>query len=174
VIRNRGDVGGLTAAVRSAVREVDRNVPVENVATMYAHLAQSMAGRRYPMLLLSGFAGLALVLSAIGLYGVLAYIVGQRTQEIGIRVALGARPAEVLGLVVGQGLRFVGTGLVLGLAGAVLVTRVLRSLLYGVTPTDPVAIAGAGLGLVVVALLAAAIPARRAATVAPMEALRYE
>jgi putative ABC transport system permease protein len=174
VIRNRGDVGGLTAAVRSAVREVDRNVPVENVATMYAHLAQSMAGRRYPMLLLSGFAGLALVLSAIGLYGVLAYIVGQRTQEIGIRVALGARPAEVLGLVVGQGLRFVGTGLVLGLAGAVLVTRVLRSLLYGVTPTDPAAIAGAGLGLVVVALLAAAIPARRAATVAPMEALRYE
>jgi putative ABC transport system permease protein len=174
VVRHTGNTAALTAALRGAVRDIDRNVPVQDVATMYTHLTQSMADRRYPMLLLSVFAGLALLLAAVGLYGVLAYMVGQRTQEIGVRLALGARPAEVLGLVMGQSLRLVGAGLVLGLTGALLATRVLRSLLYGVTPTDAVTLVGAVLGLVGVALLATAIPARRAARVAPMEALRYE
>jgi putative ABC transport system permease protein len=174
VVRHRGDPGALAAAVRGTVRGIDRDIPLQDVATMYAHLAQSLAQRRYPMFLLGVFAGLAVVLSAIGLYGVLAYVVGQRTHEIGVRLALGARPAEVLRLVVRQGMRLVAAGLVLGLAGAILAMRVLRSLLYGVTPTDPMTLAGAALGLVGVALLAMAIPARRAARVAPTEALRYE
>jgi predicted permease len=174
VIRHTGSTGALTAALRGAVRDIDRNVPVEDVATMYAHLAQSMADRRYPMLLLTVFAALALLLAAVGLYGVLAYAVGQRTQEIGVRLALGARPAEVLGLVVTQGMRLVAVGIVLGLVGALLATRALRSLLYGVTPTDPVTLLVTGIGLVGVALLAMAVPARRAAKVDPMEALRYE
>jgi predicted permease len=174
VIRHTGSAGTLTAALRGAVRDIDRNVPVQDVTTMYTHLAQSMADRRYPMLLLTAFAALALVLAAVGLYGVLAYVVGQRTQEIGVRLALGARPAEVLGLVVTQGMRLVGVGIALGLAGALLATRAVQSLLYGITPTDPVTLAVTGLGLVCVALVAMVVPARRAAKVDPMEALRYE
>jgi putative ABC transport system permease protein len=174
VVRHTGDPGRLAAAIRGAVRNLDRNVPILDAMTMYARLASSMADRRYPMFLLGGFAVLAVALSAIGLYGVLAYAVSQRVQEIGLRVALGARPSDILGLVVGQGMRVVGIGVGLGLCGALLATRALRSLLYGVTPTDPATLVAAGVGLAVVALIATALPARRATKIDPMEALRAE
>ena len=174
VIRHAGDPATLTTAVRAAVREIDRNLPVPNGLTMYARLVRSMSDRRYPMLLLSIFAGLAVLLSAVGLYGVLAYAVGQRTAEIGIRVALGAQVRDVVGLVVTQGLRVVGLGIAIGLVGAVATTRVLRSLLYGVAATDPATLVAVSMGLVAVAALAAYVPARRATRVDPMVALRHE
>jgi predicted permease len=174
VIRHAGDPVTLTTAVRAAVRQLDRNLPVPNGLTMYARLVRSMSDRRYPMLVLSIFAGLAVLLSTVGLYGVLAYAVSQRTAEIGIRVALGAQVRDVVGLVVTQGLRVVGLGVAIGLAGAVATTRVLRSLLYGVAATDPATLLAVSLGLVAIAALAAYVPARRATKVDPMVALRCE
>jgi putative ABC transport system permease protein len=133
-----------------------------------------MADRRYPMLLLSIFAGVAVVLAAIGLYGVLSYTVSRRTREIGVRIALGARSADVLRLVVGGGMRLTLIGIGVGLAGAVIAARALGALLYGVTPTDPVTLAAVAVLLSVVALLAAYLPARRAARLDPIVALRSD
>jgi len=174
VVRHSGDRAALVGAIRRAVREIDRNVPVPEAVTMYAHLQRSMADRRYPMLLLGAFAVLALVLATVGLYGVLAYAVGERRREIGIRLALGARPVEVLNLVVAQGLQLVGVGTGLGLASALLATRVLRSLLFQVTPADPTTLLAAVLGLTAVGLLATVIPAHSATRVDPNEVLRDE
>jgi len=174
VIRHAGDPATLTTAARAAVREIDRNLPVPDGLTMYARLVRSMSDRRYPMLLLSIFAGLAVLLSAVGLYGVLAYAVSQRTAEIGIRMALGAQVRDVVRLVVTQGLRVVALGIAIGLAGAVAATRVLRGLLYGVGATDPQTLLLVSLGLLGVAALAAYLPVRRATKVDPMVALRYE
>ena len=174
VIRHAGEPATLTTAVRAAVREIDRNLPVPTGLTMYARLVRSMSDRRYPMLLLSLFAALAVLLSAVGLYGVLAYAVSQRTAEIGIRMALGAQVRDVVRLVVTQGLRVVALGVAIGLGGAVATTRVLRSLLYGVAATDPPTLLAVALGLLGVAALAAYLPVRRATKVDPMMALRYE
>ena len=126
------------------------------------------------MRLLSGFAGVALLLAAIGLYGVLAYTVTQRTREIGIRTALGAHRSNVIGLVLQQGMKLAGLGILIGLAGAFVVTHFIRSLLFGVAPTDPLTFAVIPVLLATVALLACWLPARRAANVDPMEALRCE
>jgi putative ABC transport system permease protein len=126
------------------------------------------------MLLLGTFAGMALTLSAVGLYGVISYAVARRTHEVGIRMALGAAHADVLRLIVGQGMKVVAIGLALGIGLALLSTRLISSLLYGVRPTDAATLAVASLGLVVVAFLATYIPARRAMRVDPMVALRYE
>ena len=137
-------------------------------------LVGSLAFQRFIMALLTAFAGLAIVLASVGLYGVIAYLVTQRTHEIGVRMALGARSHDVLRMVLGHGLRLVGIGVVLGLAGALALTRFLAGQLYGVRPTDPLTFIAVTALLAVVALAATYLPARRAARVDPMIALRNE
>ena len=137
-------------------------------------VARSIAPRRFNMLLLGAFASIALVLAIVGIYGVIAYSVTQRTHEIGIRIALGARTTDVLRLIVTQGMMLTLLGVGLGLAGSFITTRLMRSLLYGVSATDPLTFFAVSLLLSIVALLACYIPARRAAKVDPMVALRYE
>jgi ABC-type antimicrobial peptide transport system permease subunit len=160
-------------AIRSALG-VDRDQPISNISTMESVLAGSVAPRRFNMLLLSIFAAVALALAAVGIYGVISYTVSQRTQEIGIRLALGARSSDVLRLVVGQGMRLTVVGVAFGLAAAFAVTRLMSSLLYGVSATDRSTFAAIALLLSGVALLACYLPARRATKVDPMIALRCE
>ena len=174
VVRHGGDAGPLVAAVRGAVRDLDRNVPLSDVATMTTRLARSMSDRRYPMLLLSGFAVLAVILAAVGLYGLLSYIVSRRTREIGVRMALGADRRSVLGLVLRDGVRLTLIGAAVGAVASIGAARALGHLLFGVGPTDPVTYAAVGLLLVLVALLASYIPAARATRVDPVVALRTE
>jgi putative ABC transport system permease protein len=169
-----GDPASMTGAVRGVIREMDSEQTIWRTQTMDELLARSVAGRRFSMLLLGVFAGVALVLAALGIYGVMAYSVTRRTHEIGIRIALGARTGDVLKLVVGQGMLLAGIGLALGLVAAFAVTRVLAGLLYGVSATDPVTYAGITLLLACIAFLSCYIPARRATRVDPMVALRYE
>jgi ABC-type antimicrobial peptide transport system permease subunit len=141
---------------------------------MQQRVDESLARRRFSMLLLAVFAGVALALAAIGIYGVMAYLVNQGTREIGIRVALGATRRNIVSLVVRQGMTLGLSGVAIGLAGAFLLTRLIRSLLFGVEATDPVTFVGIALLLGLVALLASYIPARRASRVDPLVALRYE
>jgi len=174
VLRSTLPPATLTRMVRAAVSEMDKGVPVADAVTMYHHVAETMADRRYPAFVLSLFAALAITLAAVGIYGVLSYTVGQRTREIGVRVALGARPADVLRTVLGGGLRLTLIGVALGGMAAGLAAGALGKLLYGVHPVDPLTFAIVPLVLVGVALLAMAAPARRAARVDPMVALRSE
>ena len=164
----------LASTVRNTVWSIDRDQPVSHVRTMEDVLSESIARQRFSMLLLGIFAGVALLLAAVGLYGVMSYTVAQRTREIGLRMALGAQRGDVLRLVVGQGLKLVLVGVALGLVAAFMLTRVMSSLLFGVSPTDPATLAAISLVLVAVALLASYIPARRATKVDPLIALRYE
>ena len=174
VVRTRTDPASMTAAIRRALASIDPNQPIFGVHTMEDLLDQTRATKRAAMILFAAFAGTALVLAAIGLYGVISYSVTQRTREIGIRVALGASKGDVLGLLVGQGARIVGAGLAIGLAAALALAQFLRSLLFGISPSDPLTLAAVVLLLSAVALLATWIPARRAARVDPVVALRYE
>jgi len=153
---------------------LDKDQPLENVRTMTQLVASSVAQRRLSVQLLGGFAGLSMLLAAIGLYGVLAYIVTQRTQEIGIRMALGAQQVDVLKLVLHQGMTLTAIGIVAGLAGALALTRLMSSLLYDMKPFDPATFAAVSLLLTAVAFFACWLPARRAARVDPMGGLRYE
>jgi putative ABC transport system permease protein len=153
---------------------LDKNQPVYSIRTLDSVLSESVAGPRFRTLLLGIFAGVALILAGIGIYGVISYAVSQRTQEIGIRMALGARAADVLKLVVKGGMMLALIGVAIGLAGAFAVTRLLTTLLFGVTPTDTATFVTVSAGLIVVALFACYIPARRAAKVDPLVALRYE
>jgi predicted permease len=164
----------LATAVRKAVWEIDKDQPVSNVSTMEDVLSESIARQRFSMLLFGIFAALALILAAVGIYGVMSYSVAQRTREIGIRIALGAQRGDVLRLAVGGGLKLVLIGVVLGLAAAFALTRVMTSLLFGVSATDPATLVVISLVLISVAVLASYIPARRATKVDPMVALRYE
>jgi len=175
VIRSAGpDASELTPAVRAAVKAVDPKQIIWRAQTIEQLLGTSVAPRKFNMLLLGIFAGVALLLAAVGLYGVMSYSVSWRTQEIGIRMALGANRADVLKLVVRQGMMMTVIGLVLGLAGAFALSRVLTGMLYGVSATDPLTFTGVSIVLLVVALLACLIPARRATHVDPIIALRTE
>ena len=174
MVRSRLEPEALTASVRAAVQGIDADLPLYGVKTMREVLDGSLADRRFNMSLLLLFAGVAVALAAVGLYGVMAYMVTQRTHEIGLRMALGARQNDVLRLVVGQGMSLTLAGVVTGLVGSWGLTRVLASLLVGVGVTDPWTFATVPLILAAVALLACYIPARRAARVDPMVALRYE
>ena len=164
----------LVAPIKEQIATLDRNQAVTEIATMEENIGDSLASRRLTMTLLGVFAGLALALASIGLYGVMALIVAQRTRELGIRFALGANRADVLRLVLGQGALLVGLGLAAGLVGAFIASRVLRSVLYNVASLDTAALSGAMLALSVVAFIACFLPARRASLVDPIEALRVE
>ncbi|HSK79773.1 MAG TPA: FtsX-like permease family protein, partial [Thermoanaerobaculia bacterium] len=171
VARTEGDPAGQADGVRKAVLAADPSLPVFGVATMEEIRATSLALTRLNTMLLAGLGGIGLLLAAVGIYGVIAYFVAQRTQEIGLRMALGATERGVLGMVVLQALRPVGVGLALGLAGAFAATRALKSLLFGVSASDPVTFVGVVCVLLAAALLASYGPARRAARVEPTRAL---
>jgi len=174
VVRARNDPRQMARAVQAAIHRVDPDQAVSDVQTMNDIFADSVARPRFQLVLLLVFAGIAVLLATIGVYGVVSYSVSQRTQEIGIRVALGARSADVSRLVLREGLLLGGLGVAVGLAAAVASTRVLRSLLFEVTPTDPVTLGAVAGLLLAVALSATLWPARRATKVDPMVALRYE
>jgi putative ABC transport system permease protein len=174
VVRASSDSVPLESSIRNAVREMDPSLPVYNLWSMNELMTKSMVQPRFLALLLATFSGIALFLAAIGIYGVMAYSVAQRTQEIGVRMALGARPLHVLQLILKQSLGMLVIGIVVGLAGAFALTRLMRTLLFEITATDPLTYASVIGLLTIVALLACYIPARRAAKVDPLVALRYE
>jgi predicted permease len=174
VVRTSGDPIAVGSGIRSAVRELDPSLPVYGLSPMSEVVAKSMVQPRFLSLLLATFSGIALFLAAIGIYGVMAYSVTQRTQEIGVRMALGAQRLHVLRLVFSQGFGLLLIGTVIGIGGALALTRLLRTLLFEITPTDPLTYLGVVAVLIVVAFLACYVPARRATKVDPLVALRYE
>ncbi|HEX8279927.1 MAG TPA: ABC transporter permease, partial [Chthoniobacterales bacterium] len=174
VVRTKVDPLSLASTVRAQIWAIDKDQPVSDIRTMDEILSEAVARQRFSMLLLSVFATLALVLAAVGIYGVMSYSVAQRTREIGIRMALGAQRSDVLKMTVAQGLKLVGIGLAIGLAVAFVLTRVMASLLFGISATDPVTFISIALVLALVAVLASYIPAVRAMRVDPMVALRYQ
>jgi ABC-type antimicrobial peptide transport system permease subunit len=174
VVKTDGAPLMLAGPVRDVVRRLSARTAVSKVQTMDAVVEASVAGRRFSTQLLGGFAVVALVLAAIGIYGVIAYDVSQRTYEIGLRMALGAKGAQVAGMMVSRGVRMVALGLIIGVAGSLAVTGVLQSLLVNVSRLDPVTIVGVVVVLGVVAAAAAYLPARRASAIDPMIALRRD
>jgi len=173
-VRTDGDPHALVGDARAIIRRLDPNMPIAVIATMDELLSESVAARRFSLMLLAAFAATALVLSAIGIYGVLSYTVGQRTKEIGVRMAMGAARSQVLKLVVGEGMLLAIGGLILGLAATAATTRFIQVLLFDVQPYDPGTLVSVGAALVAVALMASYLPARRAASVNPVAALRTE
>ncbi len=174
IVRTAGDPGALVASLRAALRTLDPELPVDALQPMRQMMAESVATERFYATLVAIFAGLALVMAAAGLYALISYGVVRRPHELGVRIALGADAGQVLRLVVGRGAVLAFLGIVLGAGGAIATTRVLKSFLFEITATDPVTFGGAALGLVVVALIASYLPARRATRVDPMVALRTE
>jgi putative ABC transport system permease protein len=174
VVRTAGDPLKLASAVRQQVWAIDANMPVVDVMSMEQRLAESLAPRRFQMMLFGAFAAVALALAAVGVYGVISHSVSRRTHEIGIRMALGARPRDVLAMVIKQGMSLALVGVAIGLAAAIALARVMAGFLFNVKATDPATFAGISLLLVSVALLATYFPARRATKVDPMVALKHE
>jgi len=174
LVRSGASVQSLVVAVRTKIAELDPNLPVTGISSMEEVVGASVAQPKLTMQFVGIFAGFALLLAAIGIYGVMAYTVTARKQEMGIRVALGAQPADILRLVVGQGMRMTLLGVALGVAVSLALTRLLASLLFGVRATDPLVFSAAALLLVGVAFLACYLPARRATRVDPIIVLRYE
>jgi putative ABC transport system permease protein len=174
IVRTSVDPLSLATPVRNAIWSVDKDQPVANIDSMENIVAGAVARQRFSMLLLAIFAGLALVLAAVGIYGVMSYTVAQQTREIGIRIALGAKRRDVLRMTVKQALKLVGLGLLIGLPSAFILTRVMSSLLFGISATDPITFVSISLVLTGVAMLASYIPALRATKVDPMVALRAQ
>lgn len=162
----------MTDAVKSAIWSVDRNLPMDNVKSLDRAMAEPITSARFSMTLLSSFAGIAMILACVGIFGATAYGVAQRSQELAVRLALGATPGDLLWLILREALQVAGVGVVLGLGVALLATRALTRLLFGVTPTDPVTLGVVALGLLTVALVSCLVPALRAANVDPAIPLR--
>jgi putative ABC transport system permease protein len=174
VVRTAGDPKLLIGPVREQIRELDRDLPPYDIKTMSELLYASLTRERFTTLLLIVFAGLALTLASVGIYGVMSYAVTQRTHEIGIRVALGAQTRDIFSQVVGRAMRLAGAGVALGLGASIALTRLMAGLLYGISTTDPLTFAAIATLLLGVSLIASYIPARRATKVDAMVALRYE
>jgi putative ABC transport system permease protein len=174
ILKAAGDPNQLIAAVRQQVKAIDPDQPIYSVRTMDDIRAESVAPERLNLTLLSIFAGIALVLAVVGIYGVMSYTVTQRTHEIGIRMAIGAQPRDVFRMVIGQGMMLALIGVVCGLIGAFGLTRLMASMLFGVEPTDPMTFTAIAVLLTGVALVACYVPGRRATKVDPVVSLRYE
>jgi putative ABC transport system permease protein len=174
VVRTAVEPTNLIARIRDEVKALDPDVPVADLTTVESWVTKAMAPTRFLLALNATFAGLALVLASLGLYGVMSYSARQRTREIGVRAALGASNRDVLRLILGHGMLLAGVGIVLGLAASVALTRIVRSYLVGVSSTDPIAFAGVSAVLLAVAAVASYLPARRASLIDPSRALRDE
>jgi putative ABC transport system permease protein len=174
LIATRGDPAAVLGTIKGQVWNLDPKLPLKDVATMETRVAETLARPRFNVVLLTIFAGIGLLLAAIGIYGVVSYSVGRRTREIGVRIALGATPRDVLRTVLGEALLIAGVGTVFGVVGALALGRFMRALVYEVSPHDPVTLAAVAIVLCSAALLAAWMPARRAMRVDPMVALRAE
>jgi ABC-type antimicrobial peptide transport system permease subunit len=174
VVRARLPLESLAPSVRAALAAIDPNLPTGDFQPLEQLVDRAVSPRRFVTILLGGFSALALILASLGIYGVISYSVNQRTQEIGIRIALGAQAAAVLKLIIGQGVKLTLIGLVIGLGASFAITRVMSALLFGVKASDPATFAGIALLLGGVALAACYLPARRATRVDPLVALRYE
>jgi putative ABC transport system permease protein len=164
----------MAPQIRTAIRGADRNAPISAVQTMRALVSDAAAGSRFYLVLLVAFAATAVTLAAVGIYGVMSYSVSRRTHEIGIRIALGADPRSIVGIVLRQGLSLVAIGASAGLVVAFVLTRLMRGILYGVAPTDALTFGAVTALLVAVAVVASLVPARRATRVDPLEALRSD
>ncbi len=174
VVRGKGDPTQLSAAARQTVRDIDNGLPAFAMTPLADVVSESIAQRRFSMLLLGVFAAIALVLAAVGLYGVVSYTVSQRTQEIGLRMAIGAQRRDVLRLVVGGGMKLAAIGAIIGVAGALALSSVVATMLFELTPFDPASYSATAVVLLAVAMLACYVPARRAMRVDPIVALRQE
>ena len=174
MLRYEGGLGAVLDSIRSANRQMSREQVIAGEQTMESILSDSMASRRFAMILLSTFAAIALALACLGIYGVMAYLVTQRTQEVGIRIALGAQQGDILGLVLGKGIRLTLLGIFAGVIAALALTRLMNKLLFSVSATDPVTFGAVALLLTLMALSACCLPAIRATRIDPMQALRTE
>ncbi|HSL55064.1 MAG TPA: FtsX-like permease family protein, partial [Pyrinomonadaceae bacterium] len=174
LIKGASDPNRLISSAREAVKAIDPDQPIYNPRTMDEIRAESVAPERLNLTLLSLFAGIALVLAIVGIYGVMSYSVTQRTHEIGIRMAIGARPIDVFKMILGNGMKLALIGVAVGLAGAFILTRLMATMLFGVEPTDAMTFGGITLLLITVTLLACYLPGRRATKVEPTISLRYE
>jgi len=174
VARSKSDPGAIAGPLRAAVTSIDKSLPIWSLKPMTEHLRDSLARRRFSLILLSVFSGVALVLAAVGIYGVISYGVTQRTHEMGIRMALGAKPRDVLQLVVRQAMLLVLAGVGIGLLASFALTRLMKGLLFSISVTDPLTFVAIAVLMTFIALLASVIPARRATRVDPLVALRYE
>lgn len=174
VLKTAGDPARLTEPLKSAVKDVDPAIAVSGIATMDSMIADANGASRFYATLVAIFAALAMLLAAVGIYGVMSYAVAQRSQEIGVRLALGAAERQIFALVVGDSLRLAAVGLAIGAAGGVMVGRALQNLLFGVRGADPLTFSATAVLLLMVAFAASYLPARRAMRTDPMEALRAE
>jgi len=174
VVRTNVDVETMVPSLRAAVSAIDKNMAIFNVKTLEKVVSDSIAQPRFNMVLLAIFAGLALILASVGIYGVMSYSVTQRTQELGVRMALGAQRRDIFSLVLKQGIILALIGVGIGVAGAIGLSKVLGSVLYGISATDPLTFISVALIMIVVALVACFFPARKATKVDPLTAMRYE